>query len=63
MYHLLVFYPGETHPQATATCESSAEVLKAIPLILAGHPGCERVAVRVGTTTLFSVDCAGNRLP
>jgi hypothetical protein len=30
---------------------------------LAEHEGCERVNVMMGATRLFSVDCAGDRLP
>lgn len=63
MYQLLVFHAGDTTPRARFTVDTATDVLKRIPEILDEHGTCERVVVMLGVTRLFSVDCAGNRLP
>ena len=62
MYYLSIFEPNRKSPLETVTVTNAAEVLTTIPTLFAQHPGCERVEVRLDTTHLFSIDCAGNRI-
>lgn len=63
MYQLMVYHPGEPIARVTVKAARAAEALALIPLLLAEHHGCEHVVVTVDGVRLFSVDCAGNRLP
>lgn len=60
MYSLVVYASGEHAPLATVRVNGAAEALDTIPRLLAEHHGCERIAVMLHSTLLFSVDCAGN---
>ena len=63
MYHLLVYFSGETVPVATIHTPRASEILGLIPKLLAEHDGCEHIVVMGDTVRLFSVDCHGNRMP
>lgn len=65
MYHLLIYYPGDPahRPSQRIEARDPKAIVDTIPKVLAEHDGCERVVVMMGVTRLFSVDCAGNRLP
>ena len=63
MYELHVYYPGEPRPRLTERVRRAAEALDSISRLLAAHRGCERIVVMLSGLRLFSVDCAGNRLP
>ena len=63
MYTLSVFYGSQTKPHAVHRIDRSADVLTAIPKLLAEHEGCEHIVVTSDSIRLFSVDCKGNRLP
>jgi len=63
MYELVVFHPDSREASERQQVKQSSEVLAAIPALLSRHPECERVDVMCAGARLFSVDCAGNRLP
>jgi len=63
MYRLQVFHTGSVVPTETLTIRQAAEVLQAIPELLARHPGCAHVEVLMDSVRLFAVDCTGARLP
>lgn len=63
MYELQVYYAGDTTIRKSVRASRAAEALELIPLLLAEHDGCEHIVVLVSGVRLFSVDCAGNRLP
>ena len=63
MYQLQVFFAGDDFPQFMQHIASASVVLTAIHGLLAAHPGCEKVVVRLNGDRLFAVDCAGNTLP
>lgn len=63
MYQLLVYYPDSEEPHAVIPLERGADAMALITRILAEHQGCEHVVVMLGSTRLFSVDCAGHRQP
>lgn len=63
MYQLLVYYPADEGVRVTHSVNRGADVLTLIPRLLSEHLGCERVVVKFNSERLFSVDCAGNRLP
>ena len=63
MYELGVYYPGDTIARSMVEAKRADEALGLIPKLLAEHAGCERVVVMLSGLRLFSVDCAGNRLP
>jgi hypothetical protein len=61
-YHLLVYYGEAIVPTETFECDLSDQVLNAIPRLLAKHPGCARITVMSGATTLYSVDKNGDAI-
>ena len=63
MYELGVYYPGDIIARKMVEAKRAEEALGLIPKLLAEHDGCERVVVMLSGLRLFSVDCAGNRLP
>ena len=63
MYKLLVYYPEREGVQATIEVRRAADVVDAIPGLLAAHDGCEHIVVMLDNVRLFAVDCHGNRLP
>ncbi len=63
VYELRVFFPGDLHPRHTERIRSAPDTLSRIHMLLAEHSGCEKIAVFVGETRLFSVDCKGNSSP
>ncbi|HEY8618062.1 hypothetical protein [Phenylobacterium sp.] len=62
MYRLRVIHPGAAFPTETVSLERAADVLTAIPELLARHADCDRVEVMANDSKLFAVDCKGNRL-
>ncbi|WP_374469793.1 hypothetical protein [Phenylobacterium sp.] len=62
MYRLRVIHEGTSRPTETISVEAAAEVLSAIPALLARHRDCLRIEVLMGDTRLFAVDCDGARL-
>jgi hypothetical protein len=48
MYHLLVYFPGETVAVATIHTPRGSEILRLIPKLLAEHDGCEHIVVMGG---------------
>jgi len=62
-YTLTVFETGRSLPIETVTVRLAADVMTAIPKLLADHPGCERIRVQAGATYLFSIDCTGATIP
>jgi hypothetical protein len=63
MYTLLVFHADSATASEIYKAHSAGDVLMRIPELLEAHSGCERVVVMLDHVRLFSVDCAGNRLP
>lgn len=63
MYRLEIHYPGEGRHRDCVVLHRGAEVVAAVPGILARHAGCERIVVYAEQTRLFSVDRQGNREP
>lgn len=63
MYTLRVYQQDDPVATETLTCDRAADVLEAIPRLLARHARCERIEVHAGALRLFSVDCEGNRRP
>lgn len=59
-YTLTVFQTGTLLAVETLTLDSAPATMKAIPILLATHPGCEVIRVHAGPTYLFSVDCKGD---
>ena len=59
-YTLTVFETGKLLAVETLTLDSAPATMKAIPELLAKHPGCEVIRVHAGPTYLFSVDCKGD---
>jgi len=59
-YTLTVFQTGTLLAVETLTLDSAPATMKAIPELLAKHPGCEVIRVHAGPTYLFSVDCQGD---
>ncbi|MGH7017090.1 MAG: hypothetical protein ACRED8_08385 [Caulobacteraceae bacterium] len=64
-YTLAVFHPSDKlRPIHQERMAQAADVLTAIPKLLAAHPECEQIVVTMdGVTRLFAVDCKGNHLP
>jgi len=62
VYTLTVYEAGSLLAVETATFNSSAATMAAIPDLLAKHPGCECVKVHAGGVHIFSVDCTGATL-
>ena len=61
-YTLTVFEKGTLLAVESVTLNGAPAVMKAIPELLAKHPGCEIIRVHAGPTYLFSVDCKGDTI-
>lgn len=60
LYTLTVVHEGRAYPTETIGCPTAADVLEIIPRLLAQHPDCHRIHVRLHALPLFSVDCSGD---
>ncbi len=62
MYRLEVYHPEKRGPAHVKMAAQATRVLEMIPMLLERHPDREHIAVWIGLTRLFAVDCQGNRI-